>query len=223
MAKPFQTESVIGCKYGRLTVLRYVATRHTPNGSRRHLYDCECSCGVTKQLPISDLRSGRTTSCGCLLNEARRARIKHGATRDGKLTPEWRAWRDMLTRATNPNINNAEHYVGRGIGVCSEWDYGGDGHGFERFLAYVGPKPSRDHSLDRINNDKGYEPGNVRWATTPVQARNKSTNHMVTVDGATMCLIDACEKHGIPYSMVRERIRKLGWSPERALKTPKLR
>lgn len=223
MAKPFQTESVIGSKYGRLTVVRYVGTRHTPNGSQRYLYDCECSCGVVKQFTINNLRSGRTQSCGCLNAEGRRNRVKHGATRDGKLTPEWRAWRDMLTRATNPNIGHAEHYVGRGIGVCPEWAYGGDGHGFERFLAYVGPKPSREHSLDRIDNDKGYEPGNVRWATAPVQARNKTSNHMVTIDGATMCLTDACEKYGVRYSIARERIRKLGWPVDRALKTPKLR
>jgi hypothetical protein len=221
--KLFQTESVIGSKYGRLTVLRYVSTRLTPNGSRRYLYDCECSCGVVKQFAISSLRSGRTKSCGCFFYETRRSCMKHGATKDGKLTPEWRAWQYMLTRATNPNYINAEHYVGRGIGVCDDWKYGGDGHGFERFLAHVGPKPSQHHSLDRVDNDKGYEPGNVRWATTPAQARNKSTNRIVTIDGENMCLTDACAKYGVPFQRALDRIVKLGWSVDRALKTPKLR
>ena len=80
----------------------------------------------------------------------------------------------MLTRARNPNIKCAARYVLRGITVASEWLPGGDGGGFDRFLAHVGLRPSERHSLDRIDNDAGYMPGNVRWATQAEQVRNRA-------------------------------------------------
>lgn len=82
----------------------------------------------------------------------------------------------MLTRARNPNIWCASRYVLRGITVAPEWLPGGDGHGYERFLAHVGPRPSEKHSLDRIDNDAGYVPGNVRWATQAEQVRNRAVS-----------------------------------------------
>ena len=103
---------------------------------------------------------------------------RHGAAAGGVKTPEYRAWRHMLTRGRNPNATRADRYVLRGITVCDEWLPGGDGRGFDRFLAHVGNKPSPKHSLDRIDNDVGYRPGNVRWATQSEQMRNTSRRRL---------------------------------------------
>jgi len=126
----------------------------------------------------------------------------------------------MLTRATNPNISHAHRYSGRGITVAAEWDYGGDGKGFERFVAHIGPKPTPKHSVDRIDNDGNYEPGNVRWATTPEQAANRSRTRMVPFEGSLIPLTIAAERVGIKASIIVQRIDKLGWPPNLALTVP---
>lgn len=115
-------------------------------------------------------------------------RTKHGGYVGGKERPEHYVWRSMVARCVNPNHKYYKYYGGRGITVCEAWlDY-------ETFLADVGIRPSEKHSLDRINNDAGYHPGNVRWATKSQQQRNKSTTKWYS-DG-TFCgtLVD-CAKH----------------------------
>lgn len=98
---------------------------------------------------------------------------KHKKKRESKHTlmnqyrSESTAWRDAKRRCTNPNCKKWERYGGRGITMCDEWM-----NSFEQFFAYIGPKPTSQHSLDRIDNDGNYEPGNVRWATKQEQARN---------------------------------------------------
>lgn len=84
-------------------------------------------------------------------------------------TPEYHAWSGMIQRCTNPNCKTYEHYGGRGIKVCWEWE-----SSFLRFLKHIGKRPGPEYSLDRIDNDGDYEPLNVRWATKQQQAANKS-------------------------------------------------
>lgn len=165
----------VGSRFGRLIVLRHDHDHYTPGGKRKPKMLCLCDCGTEHVCGLYDMRAGKTTSCGCLGRELI-ARIKHlhGAAPKGAHTPEYRTWRNMLTRGRNPNIRNANRYVLRGITVAPEWLPGGDGKGFERFLAHVGAKPSPKHSLDRIDNEDGYRPGNVRWATHSEQMRNRS-------------------------------------------------
>lgn len=165
----------IGDRFGRLVVVRHHHDHYTPNGKKKPMMACRCDCGGEFVGSLYDMRFGRTQSCGCLLVEKTIARCtRHGASAGGVKTPEYRAWRHMLTRGRNPNATRADRYVLRGITVCDEWLPGGDGKGFERFLACVGRKPSPKHSLDRIDNDSGYRPGNVRWATQSEQMRNRS-------------------------------------------------
>jgi hypothetical protein len=121
----------------------------------------------------------------------------------------------MLTRGRNPRINSAHHYVGRGIGVADEWLPGGDGSGFARFLEHVGPRPSQKHSLDRIDVNKGYEPGNVRWATAHEQAVNRRGSVIVNYNGTDMPLTEASRLSGIPCQVLRDRMSKLGWPEDR--------
>lgn len=207
-----------GDRFGHLVVIGFVRhVRTAGGGQKRPVFRFRCDCGKEVDTRIYSVRSGKTASCGC---KARGRAPKHGATTGGSLSPEWRAWRDMLTRATNPNIGHAHRYTGRGITVHEGWKYGGDGKGFERFFEHVGPKPTAAHSLDRIDNDGNYEPGNVRWATRQEQLANTSRNRMIEINGFAVPLIAAAERAGIKPSIIAQRIDKLGWPPDLAISKP---
>jgi hypothetical protein len=156
-----------GRRFGRLTVLGRV-----PGQPGRVSWLCACDCGGIAISLSNNLARGDSQSCGCLRSEQiserafarNKARITHGLSK----TPEYAAWWAMRERCQNPEHPAYEHYGGRGISVCKEW-----AESFETFFAYVGRRPSDEHSLDRINNDGNYEPGNVRWATIDVQNSNK--------------------------------------------------
>jgi len=123
----------------------------------------------------------------------------------------------MLNRCTNQNTPGWKNYGGRGITVCERW------RSYESFRDDMGHPPSDLLSIDRINNSKGYEPGNCRWATRSQQANNKRNNVIVTFNGTQMTLIQAAAAAGLPYKLVHTRINSHGWSPERALTTSQKR
>ena len=157
--------------------------------------------------------------------ELEMSQIKHGHTRrtaTGRVnSPEWRAYQAMRTRCTNPNQLRFKDYGGRGIKVCDRWLFGEDGRsGFECFLADVGPKPDPTFTLDREKNDRGYEPGNVRWATRIQQARNTRASVRIDVCGTLICLAEAIERWAaVSDAAVRMRLHR-GWSFEDALFVP---
>jgi len=130
----------------------------------------ECDCGEFVVVRANALKTAYTRSCGCLNKDTTIQRNKNRATHGRSHTPEFKAWGSMKERCLNRRSPSFAHYGGRGITICPEW-LGADG--FARFLDHVGLKPSPDHSIDRINNDGNYEPGNVRWATPSEQARNR--------------------------------------------------
>ena len=156
-----------GQYFGRLTVIERVF----PNSiSRNARWSCSCSCGNTITVLSGNLKSGHTKSCGCLTRESVIERsLKHGNAREGRTTPEYSAWRGMIQRCHNPNHQYFDNYGGRGITVCDDWRGPG---GFEKFLACVGPRPSSELELDRIENDGNYAPGNVRWTSHQEQMNN---------------------------------------------------
>jgi hypothetical protein len=119
----------------------------------------------------------------------------------------------MLDRCRNHNSPSYKYYGARGISVSRHW------YVFENFLAEMGRRPSPIHSLDRINNEGNYEPGNVRWATPIEQAKNRRNVLYVTRNGRTLALIDWCREIGINPNTVLYRLRR-GWSQDRALGTP---
>jgi hypothetical protein len=138
---------------------------------------------------------------------------RHGAARPGHVTPEYRAWRNMIDRCEGRDPRVAAHYTKRGICVSPKWR-----HSFEAFLADVGSRPSAAHTLDRYPDGNGnYEPGNVRWATRAQQARNRRDNVLVRVDGFEMTLTDAAAIAGLPLITVSMRLIRLNWTIERAL------
>jgi hypothetical protein len=126
--------------------------------------------------------------------------------------PLYSIWQLMLTRCRNPNHPYFRVYGGRGITVCARW------HDFKLFLEDMGPRPP-GHSIDRIDNDGNYEPGNCRWATPLQQSRNSSWNRMVTYNGETKCAAEWAEALNLPYKTLTARLRA-GWSAERALLEP---
>ena len=111
----------------------------------------------------------------------------------------------MQTRCGSPNNPVFKNYGGRGIRVCDEWQ--GDG-GFERFLAHIGPRPSSKHSIDRINNDGNYEPGNVRWATITEQQQNRRSNRNVIVNGERVCVAEMARRLGVSPGTIKNRLAR---------------
>jgi hypothetical protein len=150
-----------GKTFGQLTVIGRAETANALE-ARWH---CTCTCGGSTTTTGSNLRRGRATTCGCLRDQLlRERRTTHGA----KGTPEYGIWCSMIQRCENPNDAAYPRYGGRGITVHPEWRAD-----FAAFLRDVGHRPSPELSLDRIDNDRGYEPGNVRWATAKQQANNR--------------------------------------------------
>lgn len=129
-------------------------------------------------------------------------------------SPEHRAWVSMRQRCGNPKKREWAHYGGRGIKVCDAWL-----HSFTAFLADVGPRPSSLHSLDRMDVDGNYEPGNVRWATHQQQVENTRVARMVTIDGVTQTISAWERHHNLPRGTVRRR-EASGWSLCEAIQTP---
>ena len=128
-------------------------------------------------------------------------------------TPEHKAWNQLKVRCTAPKSKYFHLYGGRGITVCDRWLK------FENFYADVGPRPSPKHSLDRINVNGNYEPGNVRWTTMKVQQRNRTNNRHLEWAGMSMTLAEWCERAEMNYKTVHTRLTD-GWPWPQALYTP---
>lgn len=145
--------------FDRLTVVSFAGM--AKDGRQ---FECQCLCGNRITALGKSLRGGNTRSCGCKQREAAGSlRRSHGLSK----TVEYRIWKGMKDRCYNPNDEEFVNYGGRGIAVCDEWV-----NDFERFLKDVGPRPSPELTIDRIDNNIGYRPGNVRWATRADQVRN---------------------------------------------------
>jgi len=183
---------------------------------RHVVWHCRCDCGNEVNVRSSDLISGHTTSCGCY-NRERTAEVKtkHGMARYGKQHPVYDAWTNMIQRCENPNHNQYKDYGGRGITVCAEW------HDPVVFIDWALANNWRKSlTLDRVNNDGNYEPGNCRWVTVKVQARNKRNNHLITFDGKTQTMAGWAEELNISYNVLKQRIDQYHWPIERALTEP---
>lgn len=133
----------------------------------------------------------------------------HGMSR----TPMYVLWTAIIQRCTNPHHARYADYGGRGITICDQWRYD-----FTAFYRHVGDRPP-GKSIDRIDNDRGYEPSNLRWVTRRVNDRNRSSNRHLTHQGETLTVAEWCERLGLPRDTVGKRLAS-GWSDEEALSTP---
>lgn len=122
-------------------------------------------------------------------------------------------WSSMHARCTEPSRPDFARYGAQGVVVCERW------HAFSAFLEDMGPRPSRQHSIDRIDSQRPYEPSNCRWATSTEQNRNRSNNHLITWRGQTRCMTEWGEVLGLSRDVLKFRLCK-GWSVDRALGTP---
>ncbi len=148
-----------GEKRWRLTMIERLPRESGKNRKGRFI----CECGNETVAVISRVKSGLTKSCGCLSREVSvRLRTKHGQ----HSSETYGTWCAMLSRCENPSNVNYKNYGGRGITVCDRW------HEFSEFFADMGERP-RGMTIDRIDNNLGYFPGNCRWATQSDQTKNQ--------------------------------------------------
>lgn len=210
-----------GHRFGRLTV---VAECQTPDSSHRKSKDynryffCQCECGEGAMAMDTKLNKGEKTSCGCYQAEVTASRSrKHGANKRGQRTKTYNTWAHVRQRCLNPKNHAYRYYGGRGIMICDRWK-----DSFENFLADMGEAPSSEHSIDRIDHNGNYEPGNCRWAIKEEQANNKRTNRLFTVDGRTQTLAQWAREKGISPETITQRI-KGGMSEKDAINTPRMK
>ena len=198
-----------GKRFGRLTVV----SRAENSKSGKTRWHCKCDCGNECVVHGDSLKSGNTKSCGCV----RREYNHNKATTHGMSgTPLFAVWWAMISRCKNPNNKSYKNYGGRGIRVCDEWT-----HSSKFFEWAIKNGYAEGLTIERIDVNRGYEPNNCKWIPKEEQARNKTNNRMIEINGERKCLAQWCEEYSVDYFMVHQRICKLGWSPEKALNTPK--
>lgn len=203
-------ENKIGMTFGRLTVTKII--RQNKDGRALVRARCVCTCGGLVDVGTSRLLSGNTKSCGCLRRETTSKRAQTHAM--SKL-PEYKAWKTMKARCNNPKHHAFHRYGGRGIQVCKPWM-----ESFENFVNDMGLRPA-GMTIDRKDNNKGYCKENCHWASIKTQARNRSNNHVLTMNGQSHCINEWAEILGIHHNKIRERLSR-GCSIERSLSTKKL-
>src|SRR4026208_765775 len=205
---PTNCTDMTGQVIGRLTVIERLP-RVTRRGGVR--WRCRCACGKEIRASGPALRSHHTRSCGCLkrdqIGERRRT---HGMC----TTPADKNGFAMKARCNDPRDDAYRWYGGRGITVCAAW-----AESFEAFLRDIGPRPSRRHTLDRIDNARGYEPGNVRWATRLQQMRNTRANRWLECNGGRLTIQDWARRIGASHATIHTRLQR-GWPLDKALTTP---
>ncbi len=176
-----------GQRFGRLVAVEYLG---------KYRYRCACDCGAAHESSTGELRTGKTRSCGCLRKEVTGAKRRTHAKSKSRT---YHIWQGMKNRCYNTGREEYQRYGAKGVTVCDRW------HKFENFLADMGECPN-GLTLERVNNARGYEPGNCRWATVKEQNNNSSRN--VRFAGRT--LASWAKELGMTSTAVAYRIKKYG-------------
>ena len=205
---PPGAKNIQGETFGDLTALGPVKTNE--NGV---IWVCSCACGATTHASCRALRRGSVRSCGCL---ARRLKVERTTTHGMSRTPEYRAWRQAIDRCLHPSHARFGDYGGRGITVCNRWMAS-----FPDFIADMGMKPTPAHSLERRDNNQGYEPSNCYWATPREQCNNRRNTKKIDYLGESKTIAEWMRALGLPgrHSLYLYRVNA-GWSAHRAFTTP---
>jgi hypothetical protein len=195
-----------GVRVGRLTLLRKTAPLYSRSGRRRTCWLCRCDCGREAAILAQSLRcalisaQGGSRSCGCL---AKDRATRHGEISNNRPSPEYAAWLAAKKRCSNPRNASFTHYGGRGIAICDRW-----ADSFENFLHDMGRRPGPGYSLDRIDFNRGYEPGNCRWADVTTQSRNRRGVRFYAFDGSVGVLADWTTYFGVTRHQLRSLLRR---------------
>ena len=171
-----------------------------------------CECGSIKDYRLSDVKSGKSSNCGCVRILGNKLRSTHG---DSNI-PLYKVWRGMKERCTYVKHVKFARYGGRGISVCAEWS-----ESYESFKAWAlfnGYEMGLE--LDRKDNDGNYCPDNCRWTTKKANRRNKSTNRILVFNGESKCMAEWAEITGISQDTIKDRLNKLTWPVDKALTVP---
>lgn len=193
-------------RFGKLTVLRELDPKITPNGRKHRQFECKCDCGSTLVKSLDFLTHAKVPDCGCETPSRRR----YGEMGQHRL---YRIWRGMICRCTMENIPQYKNYGARGIKVCDEWS-----NNFKSFYTWAFENGYSDElTIDRIDVNGDYCPENCRWVSMQVQNFNKRSNHLITYDGETHPLKEWALIVGVNPENVYSRINKLGWSIGEAL------
>lgn len=202
---PPNPQHIQGQTFNRLTAVELIG----PGNSTQSNWLFRCTCGTMTRARVWSVLNGRIKSCGCLRREdIGNRRRKHGMSD----TPEHYAWRHIRARCFNPRDQNYSDYGGRGITVSFS--------SFAAFLAEIGARPGPGYTVDRMDVNGHYEPGNVRWATRLEQGENRRDNYYITFNGKTQHLSAWAREIGMNKATLKNRLRTYGWSVERALSEP---
>lgn len=211
-------KAMTGQRFGRLVVIKHLG-KLTSGGSGLHYWLCKCDCGNETSVYGGHLRLGRIVSCGCYCRErtTTHASCKHQL---------YRVWRGMIHRCHNEQSPEYANYGGRGVVVCQGWRSSP-----HSFFAQMGPKPTKDHSIDRINNNGNYSCGlceecrnngwplNCRWATQSEQCRNTRRNVVIRYRGESKTAVELSEITGLSHSAICNRFHA-GWTADDIVNTP---
>ena len=198
-----------GQKFGKLLM---ISRTNIQSKSRSYKWLARCDCGNEVVVVLADCRYGTTQSCGCLRKEistARRLKTVGYEIKTLRDSGAYKSWLRMRGRCFGKNNLDRHNYSERGITVCGRWNE------FALFFEDMGERPL-GMTIDRINNDGNYEPGNCRWATSKQQARNRRNNTLVSINGQTHVLAEWAELLGINPQTVHDRMHR-GWSAVRSL------
>ncbi len=201
-------KDLTGQRFGKLIVIKE-GERELGNIRNLRRWWCQCDCGSPEKLirqnsltSTNDKKNIR--SCGCVHKKAvTKSSTIHGRSKIKDIT--YRSWQCMRDRCLNPNHKNYKHYGGRGISIDDSWN------SFEVFLKDMGERPTKMHTLERINNSIGYSPSNCRWATKEEQANNTRRNVYLTYEGLTLSVSQWSRKLNLSRHTLTKRI-SLGWS-----------
>jgi len=197
-----------GKKFTKLTVIEYKGCN---NG--RSIWLCKCDCGKEIIITSKVLLNGNTNSCGCYaIERAKEANTKHGLYKH-KL---YDVWSGIKSRCYEKKHKYFNYYGGRGISVCEEWR-----NDFKVFYDWAVNNGYKDGlTIDRIDSNGNYEPSNCRWTTWKIQGNNTRKNVFIEYRGEIKTLSEWCEKLDLAYYTIQSRIKKLGWSVEKAFEMP---
>ena len=200
-----------GEKYNMLTIIKEIDKQINPSGKHKRMIYCLCDCGNYKSVRLDSLKNGSIKSCGCLHKKVLSELFTtHGVSH----TDEHKTWNRMKKRCYDDSDISFARYGGRNINVCDEWL-----NSFDKFLEDMGTRPSKQHSIDRIDNNLGYSKENCKWSTAKEQANNKENNRIIEHNGLSMTISQWGDRVNINTHTLYSRIKN-GWDIEKSLTTP---